>query len=467
MAGIVSYGTYIPTYRLPRDLIAKEWGTPSLGGERAIANFDEDSLTLAVNASIDALGSRDPQTLSGVFFASTTSPYREKQAAVTVATVLDTSPEVRTMDFTDTLRAGTSALLIALDLVQSGKHILVCSGDSRMGEPDSPQEQNYGDAGGAMLVGTENVLAEVVGTYTISQEFLGTWRTEEQDYLRSFPGAFETKFGYNRFIAAAVQGVLKKCGLTAKEIANAAIAAPSQRILQAALRGLGLDIKSQVQDTFWNTVGDAGTAQPLVLLGAVLERAKPGDLVLMVGYGDGGDAAVFRVTEAIAGFKAVRSVYSQIEVKRTLPSYGKYARFRKLMRKDYTTTDISTPVVLLRDQKEILPLHGGKCPQCGTIQFPIHRICIECGYSNGLAEVKLSRTGKLFTFTHDYLTETPDPPTTHAVIDLDGGGRVYVQLTDCESERVEIDMPLELTFRKYHEGYGLKNYFWKARPVNK
>jgi 3-hydroxy-3-methylglutaryl CoA synthase len=371
------------------------------------------------------------------------------------------------MDFTDTLRAGTSALLTALDLVQSGKHILVCSGDSRMGEPDSPQEQNYGDAGGAMLVGTENVLAEVVGTYTISQEFLGTWRTEEQDYLRSFPGAFETKFGYNRFIAAAVQGVLKKCGLTAKEIANAAIAAPSQRILQAALRGLGLDIKSQVQDTFWNTVGDAGTAQPLVLLGAVLERAKPGDLVLMVGYGDGGDAAVFRVTEAIAGFKAVRSVYSQIEVKRTLPSYGKYARFRKLMRKDYTTTDISTPVVLLRDQKEILPLHGGKCPQCGTIQFPIHRICIECGYRNGLAEVKLPRTGKLFTFTHDYLTETPDPPTTHAVIDLDGGGRVYVQLTDCESERVEIGMPLELTFRKYHEGYGLKNYFWKARPVSR
>jgi len=467
MAGIVSYGTYIPTYRLPRDLIAKEWGTPSLGGERAIANFDEDSLTLAINASIDALGNRDPQSLSGVFFASTTSPYREKQAAVTVATVLDTNPEVRTMDFTDTLRAGTSALLTALDLVQGGKNILVCSGDSRMGEPDSQQEQNYGDAGGAILVGTENVPAEVVGTYTISQEFLGTWRTEEQDYLKSFPGAFETKFGYNRFVAAAVQGVLKKCGLTTKEISNAAIAAPSQRILQAALRGLGLDVKSQVQDTFWNTVGDAGTAQPFVLLAAVLERAKPGDLVLVVGYGDGGDAAVFRVTEAIAGFKAVRSVYSQIEIKRTLPSYGKYARFRKLMRKDYTTTDISTPVVLLRDKNEILPLHGGKCPQCGTIQFPIHRICIECGYSKGLEEVKLPRVGKLFTFTHDYLTETPDPPTTHAVIDLDGGGRVYVQLTDCEPERVEIGMPLELTFRKYHEGYGLKNYFWKARPVNK
>jgi 3-hydroxy-3-methylglutaryl CoA synthase len=467
MAGIVSYGTYIPTYRLPRELIAKEWGLPSLGGERAVASFDEDSLTMAVNASIDALGNRDPRTLAGVFFASTTSPYREKQAAATVATVLDASPEVRTMDFTDSLRAGTSALLTALDLARDDRQILVCAGDARMGEPDSQQEQNYGDAGAAVVVGTADVIAEVVGTYTISQEFLGTWRTEEQDYLRSFPGAFETKFGYTPFIAAAVQGVLKKCALTPQQISQAAIAAPSQRTLQAALRGLGLDVKSQVQETFWSTIGDAGTAQPLLLLAAVLERAKSGDLILVAGYGDGGDAAVFRVTDAITDFRVVRSIYSQIEVKRTLPSYGKYARFRKLIRKEYTTTDTSTPVVLLRDQKEILPLHGGKCPQCGTVQFPIHRICIECGYPGGLAEVKLPRTGTLFTFTHDYLTDTPDPPTTHAVVDLDGGGRVYVQLTDCEPERVEIGMPVELTFRKYHEGAGLKNYFWKARPLHR
>lgn len=467
MAGIVSYGTYVPTYRLPRELIAQEWGTPSLGGERAIANYDEDSLTLAVNASVDALGGRDPQQLAGVFFASTTSPYREKQAAVTVATVLDAKSEIRTIDFTDTLRAGTSALFTALDLVQTGQQLLVCSGDSRVGEPDTQQEQNYGDAGAAILVGTENVLAEVIDTYTISQEFLGTWRTEEQDYLRSFPGGFENKFGYNRFVAAAVRGVLDKCNLRAQDITNAAIAGPSQRAMQGALRGLGLDVKSQVQDTFWNTIGDSGTAQPLVLLAAVLERSKAGDLILVAGYGDGGDAAIFRVTDAIADYQLVRSVYSQVEVKRTMSSYGKYARFRKLMKKDYSTEDQSTPVVLLRDKNEILPLHGGKCPSCHTVQFPIHRICVECGYRDGLDEVKLPRTGKLFTFTHDYLTETPDPPTTHAVIDLDGGGRVFVQMADCESDRVEIGMPLELTFRKYHEGFGIKNYFWKARPIGK
>lgn len=465
MVGIVSYGSYIPSYRLPRDVIAKEWDTPSLGGERALASFDEDSLTLAMNASIDALGERNPKEVAGIFFASTTSPYREKQAAATVATVLDTAKELRTMDFTDSLRAGTSALLTALDLAKAGELLLVCAGDARMGEPDTIQEQNYGDAGGALVIGSENVIAELVGSHTVSQEFLGTWRTEEQDYLKSFPGGFENKFGYNRFIAETVQGLLQKCNLEAQDVTTAAIAAPSQKALRGALRGLGFDMKSQVQETFWNTVGDAGTAQPLVLLAAVLERAKPGDLILVAGYGDGGDAALFRATDGIASFQVARSVYSQIEVKRTLQSYGKYARFRKLIRKDYATEDESTPVVLLRDQKQILPLYGGKCPACGVIQFPIHRICTECGHRDGLEEIKLARRGTLFTFTNDYLTETPDPPTTHAVVDLEGGGRVFVQLTDCEADRVEIGMPLELTFRKYHEGYGIKNYFWKARPA--
>lgn len=465
MVGIVSYGACVPTYRLPRDVIAKEWESPSLGGERALASFDEDSLTLAVNASIDALGALDPKAVAGVFFASTTSPYREKQAAATVAAVLDTGKELRTIDFTDSLRAGTSALLTGLDVVQPGQLLVVCGGDARMGEPDTLQEQQYGDAGAAVVIGTDDVMAELVGSYTVSQEFLGTWRTEEQDYLKSFPGGFENKFGYNRFIAATVGGVLQQCSLEAKDITSAAIAAPTQKALQSALRSQGFDVKTQVQETFWNTIGDAGTAQPLLLLAAVLERAEPGDLILVAGYGDGGDAAVFRATDAIADFQVRRSVYSQIEIKRTVGSYGKYARFRKLMKKEYASDDESTPVVLLRDQKQILPLYGGKCPRCGVIQFPMHRICTECGYRDGLEEVKLSRRGTLFTFTHDYLTETPDPPTTHAVVDLDGGGRVFVQLTDCEADRIAIGMPVELTFRKYHEGFGLKNYFWKARPA--
>jgi len=243
------------------------------------------------------------------------------------------------------------------------------------------------------------------------------------------------------------------------------LAAPNPRAVAGVAKAVGLDVNKQVSDTLWMVLGDTGVAQPLVLLGAALERAKPGDIILLASYGDGADAFVFRVTDAIATYRTARSLFAQIEVKRLLPSYGKYARFRKLIRKEPPAADVSTPVVLHRDQKAILPLYGGTCPRCQAVQFPKHRACIECGCSDGLRDTKLSRRGTLFTFTNDYIFDAPDTPVSHAVVDLDGGGRIYVQLTDCDPERVQIDMPVELTFRKYHEGFGMNNYFWKAHPA--
>jgi len=468
MAGIVRFGTYVPHYRLPRELIAREWGQPSMGGEKAVAAHDEDSLTLAVNAALNALPDGGAAGLDACYFASTTPPYREKQSAATIATVLDAGPGVRTADFADSLRAGTSALRAAIDAIDAGgTRALVCSGDCRMGEPDTIAEQSYGDAGAAFLLGGngEPLLAEVLGAYTQSEEFHGTWRAADQDFLHAFPGAFETKFGYAPFVVGAVRGVLEQTGTRPDAIATAVIAAPNPRATGAVAKALGLDPARQLQDTLWTLLGDTGTAQPLVLLAAALERARPGELVLVASYGDGADALLLRTTEKIAEYRTGLSLYSQIERKRLLPSYGRYARFRKLIARDSGGDDLSTPVVLFRDRRMVLSLHGGRCGRCGTVQFPRHQVCIECGQREGLDDHKLARRGTLFTYTTDYMHDSPDAPTTHGVVDLEGGGRVYVQLTDVEPERVEVDMPVELTFRKYHEGSGIQNYFWKARPA--
>src|SRR5439155_2888967 len=109
MPGITAAAAYVPRYRLPRELIAKEWGSASAGGEKAVANHDEDSLTMAVNAALAVAAGGDRP--DAVFFATTTSPYNEKQTAATIAAVLDLPAATRTIDFTDTLRAGTSAVL--------------------------------------------------------------------------------------------------------------------------------------------------------------------------------------------------------------------------------------------------------------------------------------------------------------------------------------------------------------------
>jgi len=468
MAGVIGFGSYVPRYRLPREVIAREWGQPSMGGEKAVANHDEDSLTLAVNAAVNAMPAAQPGALDAVFFASTTPPYREKQAAATVAAVLDTGAAVRTADFGDSLRAGTAALLAGVDAVRGGaRRVLVCAGDCRLGEPDTLAEQNAGDAGAAIVLGgdAEGALATVVGTHSVTQEFLGTWRRESQDFLHSFPGAFETKFGFAPSVIGAVKGVLQRTGTKPDQIATALIAAPNPRAIGAVAKAIGIDPKKQVSDTLWTMLGDLGTTLPLVLLAGALERAKPGDLLLLAGYGDGGDAILFRVTDAISAYQTSRSLFSQVERKRLLGSYGKYARFRKLIRKETASDDLSTPVVLARDSQTILPLYGGRCPRCQTVQFPRHRVCIECGQREGLEPHKLARSGSVFTFTNDYLCDSPDSPVTHAVVELDGGGRVYVQMTDCDPEQVEIDMPVELTFRRYHEGSGINNYFWKARPA--
>lgn len=467
MAGIVAFGTYVPRYRLAREVIAREWGQASMGGEKAVASHDEDSLTLAVNAALHALPDGGAG-LDAVYFASTTPPYREKQSATTVATVLETGNAVRTADFTDSLRAGTSALRAAFDAVQAGAtRALVCAGDCRMGEPDTPAEQNYGDAGAALVVGgdSEPVIAELLGAHGVSEEFIGTWRADQQEFLRAFPGAFETKFGYAPFVLAAIQGVLQQTGTAPASLARVVLAAPNPRAAAGVAKALKVDAKKQVQDTLWMLLGDVGTTQPLLLLAAALEQAKPGELILVVSYGDGADALLLRATERLAQYRSAASLASQIERKRLLPSYGRYARFRRLIKRESAGDDLSTPVVLFRDRQTVLPLHGGQCPSCGVVQFPRHQVCIECGHRDGLTEVKLARRGTLFTYTNDYIHDSPDAPTTHGVVELEGGARVYVQLTDVDVEQVEVDMPVELTFRKYHEGSGIQNYFWKARPA--
>src|SRR5262245_43234443 len=172
MAGVLAATAYVPRYRLPRELIAKEWGGPAGPGEKAVANHDEDSLSMAVNAALALPESAGRP--EAVLFATTTSPYAEKQAATTVAAVLDLPATTRTLDCTGTLRAGTSAVLAALDAVAGGsaRRALVVAADCRLGEPDSATEQGFGDAAAAVLVGPEAGIAEVVATHSVADELV-------------------------------------------------------------------------------------------------------------------------------------------------------------------------------------------------------------------------------------------------------------------------------------------------------
>ena len=142
MAGITGFGAYVPIFRLNRDAIAQAWGRGSLKGERSVANNDEDTATMAVEAVVDCLGGVDRDSVDGLFFASTTSPYREKQTASLLATVADLKEEVFTADFSNSLRAGTNALRMAHAAVRSGsaRNVLVAAADTRLSHPRSDSD---------------------------------------------------------------------------------------------------------------------------------------------------------------------------------------------------------------------------------------------------------------------------------------------------------------------------------------
>src|SRR4030067_3461594 len=109
MVGILSVGIHIPVYRLRREIIAESWGVRSLGGERAVAGYDEDSLTMAVNAAFDCIRQRNEE-IDGLLFSSTTSPYDEKQAAATIPAALDLPTKSLTIEIAGSRREARTAI---------------------------------------------------------------------------------------------------------------------------------------------------------------------------------------------------------------------------------------------------------------------------------------------------------------------------------------------------------------------
>jgi uncharacterized OB-fold protein len=201
-----------------------------------------------------------------------------------------------------------------------------------------------------------------------------------------------------------------------------------------------------------------------------LERAQPGDKLLVVGYSSGCDALLFEVTSEIDIVRATRhrAVRGFLASKAQLDSYERSERFRGLIETEAPRRQAPTAsaVETWRGRDEIYKFHGSRCLACGKIQYPNQRVCISCQAKDNFESVRLAdKRGHVFTFTLDYLNADPDPPTVMTVVDFEGGGRAYVVMTDRNPADVRIDLPVEMTFRRLYDAEGLINYYWKCRPI--
>jgi hydroxymethylglutaryl-CoA synthase len=470
MAGIVSYGAYIPMYRLSRAILGQVWGGGGKG-EKAIANWDEDSITMAVEAGMDCLTGVDKQSVDAVYFASTTAPFKEKQSASIVTAALDLREDIAAADFGNSLRAGTLALKAALDAVKAGsaKNVLVVVSDSRLPAPNSAYEPLFGDGAAAFLVGDKDVVAEIEASSYLTSEFIDIWRLECDRLPRAWEERFILDEGYQPHIKKAIAALLKANNVSAKDFAKAAFYAPNARAHGAVAQAVGLDAKTQLQDPLFDSVGNTGAALAAMTLVAALEEAKSGDKILFASYGDGADAHIVKVADGIAKMKDKRGIKRHLDAKIMLENYGKYVKFRSLM--EFEQTPMTRPRTSLpamwRDRNWVYRCHGHKCQQCGKVQFPFQKRCMYCqAEGKYLEEVPLAdRKGVLATFSMDERAAIVDPPNVLAAVNLNDGGRIFSQMTDRDVNLVKVGMPMEMTFRRIHDALGVHNYFWKCRPV--
>ncbi|MBI3040729.1 MAG: hydroxymethylglutaryl-CoA synthase [Chloroflexi bacterium] len=470
MVGITSAGAYVPIYRLARGDIARVWAGGrgvAVAGERAVANFDEDTISMAVEASIDCLKGIDREQIDGLYFASTTAPYREKQSATMVAEALDLRREIFTADFTDSLRAGTNAMRAAIDAVKAGsaKKVLVTAADCRLGALQSEYEQNFGDGAVAILISNSGVIASVEGSYSHSNDIIDLWRTDTNTFVNASEDRFSVTYGYLENVQEGVSKLLERYNLSPKDFAKAALYAFDARRHLELARNLGFDAKTQLQDSLFNTVGNTGAAYALMILAATLEEAKAGDRILFTSYGDGCDAYILQATDKIGKLKGRKGIKGHVASKLPLPDYTKYLRYRSLLG-ELALAGEPVATINWRERNWSVRCHGSKCRECGKIEWPIQRICAYCGAKDNYDEVRLSdKKLTLTTFSKDSLARSVDPPIIVCIASIEGGGRFYAHMTDRDPDKVEVGMPLELTFRRLYSKDDIHTYSWKMRPI--
>ncbi len=484
-AGITAFGAYLPRLRLQRKAMAtaNAWFNPAImgqgKGERTMANWDEDAVTMAVEAARDALPSGDPfvarRHIEALYFASTTMPFADRQNAGIVSAALSLPEDIHTADVTGSQRAGVSALIAALEKVKSGgaKAAIVASSDRRKTRAGSVQEFQFGDGAAALVVGTDRIAAKYLGSHSLSLDFVDHFRGESEEYDYNWEERWIRDEGYSKIVPRAVKGALEKAGVAAASIDHFILPCQFAKLDQQLAAKCGIDA-AKVRDNLAATVGECGTAHALVMFAHALEEAKPGQKILLAAFGQGCDAAIFEVTEAIDRARPHKGVKGWLARRKEETNYVKWLAFNGLVEMEKgmrAEKDNKTALTVTYRKRDMLfGLVGGKCEKCGTAQFPRTRICVNpnCRAVDqqkpfSFAELK----GKILSWSADYLTYSQDPPSHYGMVTFEEGGRFLSDITDVDIGTIDTGSAMRMVFRikDFDDKRGFRRYFWKAAPV--
>jgi hydroxymethylglutaryl-CoA synthase len=342
MAGIVGYGAFIPRNRIKAEEIARQWGKDPeayrrglLLEEKSVPGLDEDTITISVAAGRDALerAGIDPAKVGALYIGSESHPYAVKPSGTVVIEALGIAPEVHVADFEFACKAGTESMFVALAVVESGRadFAMGIGADTSQGAPNDALEFSASAGGAAYVFGRENLLAEVLDTYSYTSDTPDFWRREGQFYPRH-GGRYTGEPAYFKHVLSATRGMLERTGMKPADFKYAVFHMPNGKFPLSAGKKLGF--KKEQLETGWlvNTMGNTYSGSSPTGLAAILDVADPGDHILITSFGSGAgsDSFVLRATDLLPERRRIgRTVRSMLDGSRRYLTYGEYAKYRE------------------------------------------------------------------------------------------------------------------------------------------
>lgn len=461
MVGITNIYPYIPKNRMNTKSIKEAWGKNGKAKYISFSNYDEDAITLGVNTLANQkLSTND---INFLFFATTSNPFVEGYSTNILSEVLGLSEHCKLYDVNQTLRSSTKSLDMGINLLsqsKSNEKALIIASDNRdKGEGDI--ESIYGDAACTIELGIDNVIAKVKGSVSLNRFAYDTWQLRSHHHLQQGDRK-ASSIEKNEALVAAAKKVLDECNENEQTIQWIIVTSDDLSQSIKVAKQLGFSGEKVIGNDIFQSIGYTGVSAPFLVLNEALLKANANDKILLMHYGSGADAFIFEVTKEVEQFKKNNPLQKLLEYKIEYDNYNHFhiqngRKFRNGL------VPFSTTIVEKRERMNNYQLLAQKCTSCGMIHFPARNNCSNC-FQRDLEWIQLTRSGEVFTFTHDYLFPGENLATTMAVIDLDNGGRLFTQLTDYNISDVKVGLKVKLTFRKIHEGGNFPNYFWKATP---
>ncbi len=463
--GIAAVGGYLPQLRLDRRQAARELAWSGLAmprkGHRAVAGWDEDPLTMALEAARGLVGT-PPQVLR---FASTSAFFTDRAQSALLLEALALPASVRTADHAGSRRAGTSALL---DALLGGREEVVAAAEKRDTQPGSAAQLAYGDGAAAIRTGPHPA-ARLVGHASLTSDFVDRYTSRGHPTPYAYEERFVRDTAVEKLLVPAIAAACAAAGIAPEALAHVACVEPVGNCWKAVAKRLRCAAPNHCE-LLTDAAGDLGAAHPLFALALALAAAKPGDFVLLVGFGSGVDALVFEVTATIPGASETEALLAEGEVIR------EFTRFLNLtgaialdwgMRAEFEQKAQAT--VLERVGRDTIGFIGGR-DSTGNVQFPKSAIPVNPAIDGPevLEDVRLADgEATIISVTADRLNFSPDPPFDFGLVQFENGARVLMEMVDRPAVgfRVGDRVRMRLRIKSQNARLGFRTYFWKAAPI--